>query len=50
MKESLPSLAEIDMDIFKLISELGFPIVMNLILIVQINGKIDKIIEEIQKS
>ncbi|MCW6679383.1 YvrJ family protein [Anaerococcus sp. NML200574] len=38
------------MDIFKLISELGFPIVMNLILIVQINGKLDKIIEEIQKS
>ncbi|WP_296128345.1 YvrJ family protein [uncultured Anaerococcus sp.] len=38
------------MDIFKLISELGFPIVMNIILIVQINGKLDRIIEEIQKS
>lgn len=34
------------MDIFKLISELGFPIVMNIILIVQINGKLDRIIEE----
>ncbi|WP_311537885.1 YvrJ family protein [uncultured Anaerococcus sp.] len=44
------SFAEINMDIFKLISELGFPIVMNIILIVQINGKLDRIIEEIQKS
>ena len=34
------------MDIFKLISELGFPIVMNIILIVQINGKLDRIIEK----
>ncbi|WP_297689412.1 YvrJ family protein [uncultured Anaerococcus sp.] len=46
----MPSFAEINMDIFKLISELGFPIVMNIILIVQINGKLDRIIEEIQKS
>lgn len=38
------------MDIVELISKLGFPIVMNLILIYQINGKLDKILDEIKKA
>ena len=37
------------MDIVDLISQVGFPIVMNLILIVQINGKLDEILREIKK-
>lgn len=36
------------MDIVELISQVGFPIVMNLILIVQINGKLDEILREIK--
>ena len=38
------------MDIVELISKLGFPIVMNLILIYQINGKLDKILDEIKTA
>ena len=37
------------MDIVDLISQVGFPIVMNLILIIQINGKLDEILMEIKK-
>lgn len=37
------------MDIVDLISQVGFPIVMNLILIIQINGKLDEILREIKK-
>lgn len=37
------------MDIVELISQVGFPIVMNLILIVQINGKLDQILDELKK-
>nr|WP_157885508.1 YvrJ family protein [Anaerococcus mediterraneensis] len=37
------------MDIVELISQVGFPIVMNLILIVQINGKLDQILDEMKK-
>ena len=37
------------MDIVELISQLSFPIVMNLILIVQINSKLDEILREIKK-
>lgn len=39
----------VSMDIVDLISQVGFPIVMNLILIVQINGKLDEILREIKK-
>lgn len=37
------------MDIVDLISQVGFPIVMNLILIIQVNGKLDEILMEIKK-
>ena len=37
------------MDVVDLISQVGFPIVMNLILIIQINGKLDEILMEIKK-
>lgn len=37
------------MDITKLIGELGFPIVITLILIYQINGKLDEILREIRE-
>ena len=40
----------VSMDIVDLISQVGFPIVMNLILIVQINGKLDEILREIKKE
>lgn len=36
------------MDITKLISDLGFPIVISLISICQINGKLDEILREIK--
>lgn len=39
----------VSMDIVDLISQVGFPIVMNLILIVQINGKLDEILRESKK-
>ena len=39
----------VSMDIVDLISQVGFPIVMNLILIAQINGKLDEILREIKK-
>lgn len=37
------------MDITKLIGELGFPIVITLILIYQINGKLDEVLREIRE-
>ena len=36
--------AEKTMDIIKIISELGFPVAICLILIFQVNGKIDRIL------
>lgn len=39
----------VSMNIVDLISQVGFPIVMNLILIIQINGKLDEILREIKK-
>lgn len=47
-KEAKHSL-DCKMDIVDLISQVGFPIVMNLILIIQINGKLDEILMEIKK-
>lgn len=38
------------MDIVELISNVGFPIVMNLILIYQINGKLDEILKELRNG
>ena len=38
---------EVYMDITKLIGDLGFPIVITLILIYQIDGKLDQILQEI---
>ena len=37
------------MDITKLISDLGFPIVISLIFIYQINGKLDEILRELKE-
>ncbi|MDO5048075.1 MAG: YvrJ family protein [Anaerococcus sp.] len=37
------------MDIFKIVSELGFPIAICLILIFRIDGKIDRILLEIKE-
>ncbi len=37
------------MDITKLIGDLGFPIVITLILIYQIDGKLDQILQEIRE-
>lgn len=37
------------MDITKLIGDLGFPIVITLILIYQIDGKLDQILGEIRE-
>lgn len=47
-KEAKHSL-DCKMDIVDLISQVGFPIVMNIILIIQINGKLDEILMEIKK-
>ena len=41
--------SNVSMNIVDLISQVGFPIVMNLILIIQINGKLDEILREIKK-
>ena len=40
---------EVYMDITKLIGDLGFPIVITLILIYQIDGKLDQILQEIRE-
>lgn len=49
MRDRLKNIARENMDIVELISQVGFPIVMNLILIVQINGKLDQILDEMKK-
>lgn len=49
MRDRLKNIARENMDIVELISQVGFPIVMNLILIVQINGKLDQILDELKK-